>query len=202
MLILAIGIVSCASEKTDTTAKPEGSPRLPQGMTEKELKEAKSARDSQPGEAEPDTGATQQSAAQSPGTSADLPGARFTVVGALRNDSNKNVLASGQREVLGDYLEVELAVENTGDGLVDLTQYSFRLTSPGIAADTYSDYYGSDSPYGRYVSENTISATLLDYSNLQPVGYKLRMGEKLESVFLFFDLNPAEYSKERGRDKR
>ena len=201
LFILAVSIVSCGGNKASTTAKSKGGPRLPQGMTEKELKEGKSSKGVPPGEVKSDPGATQQPAAGSPGTSADLSGARFTVVGALRNDSNKNVLASGQREVLGDYLEVELAVENIGDGLVDLTQYSFRLTSPGIAADTYSDYYGDVSPYGRYVSENTISAILLDYSDLQPVGYKLRILEKLESVFLFFDLNPLNTVRNEGVTK-
>lgn len=201
LLVLAVSIVSCGGGKANTTDKLESGTRLPQGMTEKELEEAKSARDLLSEEVKSDSGTTQPAAAQSPGTSADLPGAHFAVVGALRNDSNKNVLTSGQREVLGDYLEVELAVENIGDGLVDLTQYSFRLTSPGIAADTYSDYYGNDSPYGRYVSEHTISAVLLDYSDLQPVGYKLRMAEKLESVFLFFDLNPLNTVRNEGVTK-
>ena len=201
LLILAVSIVSCGSNKASTTAKSEGGLKLPQGMTEKELKEGKSSKDLQSGEVKSDSSTTQQSAAQSPKTSADLSGARFTVVGALRNDSNKNVLVSGQREVLGDYLEVELALENIGDELVDLTQYSFRLKSPGIAADTYSDYYGNDGPYGRYVSGHTISAILLDYSDLKPEGYKLKIGEKLESVFLFFDLNPLNTVRNEGVTK-
>lgn len=201
LLILAISIVSCGGNKTSTTGKSQGGPKLPQGMTEKELKEAKSSKDLKSNEVKSDSSATQQSAAQSPTTSADLAGARFTVVGALKNDSNKKVLVSGQREVLGDYLEVELAVENIGDELVDLTQYSFRLKSPGIEADTYSDYYGNDSPYGRYVSEHTISAILLDYADLKPVGYKLRIKEKLESVFLFFDLNPLNTTMNEGVTK-
>jgi hypothetical protein len=44
--------------------------------------------------------------------------------------------------------------------------------------------------YGKYVSENLISATLLDYTNLQPAAYKLKIGESVDGVFLFFDLNP------------
>jgi hypothetical protein len=201
LLVLAVSIVSCGGNKTSTTGKSQGGPKLPQGMTAKELKEAKSAKDQQSSGVISDSSAAQQSAAQSPGTSADLSGARFTVVNALRNDSNKKVLVSGQREVLGDYLEVELAVDNIGDELVDITQYSFRLKSPGIAADTYSDYYGNDSPYGRYVSGHTISAILLDYADLKPVGYKLKIGEKLESVFLFFDLNPLNTAKNEGVTK-
>ena len=201
LLILAVSIVSCGGNKTSTTGKSQGGPKLPQGMTEKELKEAKSAKDQQSSGVTSDSSAAQQSAAQSPTTSADLAGARFTVVGALRNDSNKKVLVSGQREVLGDYMEVELTVENIDDDLVGLSQYSFRLKSPGIEADTYNDYYGSVSPFGTYVSDHTIAAVLLDYADLKPVDYKLRIGEKLESVFLFFDLNPLNTTKNEGVTK-
>ena len=201
LLILAISIVSCGGKKTSTAGKSESDQKLPAGMTEKELKEAESSKDSKSDEAKPDSSATQQSAAQSPNASVDLSGARFTVVSAIRNDSNKTVLVSGQREVLGDYLEVELAVENIGDELVDLTQYSFRLESPGIDADTYNDYYGNVSPFGKYVSGDTISAILLDYEDLKPVDYKLRIGEMLESVFLFFDLNPLNTARNEGVTK-
>jgi hypothetical protein len=201
LLILAVSIVSCGGNKTSTTGKSQGGPKLPQGMTEKELKEAKSAKDQQSSGVMSDSSAAQQSAAQSPTTSADLAGARFTVVGALRNDSNKKVLVSGQREVLGDYMEVELTVENIDDDLVGLSQYSFRLKSPGIEADTYNDYYGSVSPFGTYVSDHTIAAVLLDYADLKPVDYKLRIKEKLESVFLFFDLNPLNTAKNEGVTK-
>ena len=201
LLILAVGVVSCGGNKTSTTGKSQGGSKLPQGMTEKELKEAKSAKDQQSSGVTSDSSAAQQSAAQSPTTSADLAGARFTVVCALRNDSNKKVLVSGQREVLGDYMEVELTVENIDDDLVGLSQYSFRLKSPGIEADTYNDYYGSVSPFGTYVSDHTIAAVLLDYADLKPVDYKLRIGEKLESVFLFFDLNPLNTTKNEGVTK-
>jgi len=201
LLILAVGVVSCGGNKTSTTGKSQGGSKLPQGMTEKELKEAKSAKDQQSSGVTSDSSAAQQSAAQSPTTSADLAGARFTVVSALRNDSNKKVLVSGQREVLGDYMEVELTVENIDDDLVGLSQYSFRLKSPGIEADTYNDYYGSVSPFGTYVSDHTIAAVLLDYADLKPVDYKLRIGEKLESVFLFFDLNPLNTTKNEGVTK-
>jgi len=201
LLVLAVGVVSCGGTNKSTSGKSNSVPKLPQGMTEKELKEVKSSKDLKSNEVKSDSSATQQSAAQSPKTSADLSGARFTVVSALRNDSNKKVLVSGQREVLGDYLEVELAVDNIGDELVDITQYSFRLKSPGIAADTYSDYYGNAGPYGKHVSEHTISAILLDYADLKPVDYKLKIGEKLESVFLFFDLNPLNTAKNEGVTK-
>ena len=201
LLILAVSIVSCGGKNKSTAGKSESDQKLPAGMTEKELEEGKSSKDSKSEDAKSDSSAAQQSAAQSPTASVDLSEARFTVVSAIRNDSNKKVLVSGQREVLGDYLEVELAVENIGDELVDLTQYSFRLESPGIGADTYRDYYGSDSPFGRYVSGHIISAVLLDYEDLKPVGYKLRIGEKLESVFLFFDLNPLNTARNEGVTK-
>ena len=201
LLILAVGVVSCGGTNKSTSGKSNSGPKLPQGMTEKELKEAKSAKDQQSSGVTSDSSAAQQSAAQSPTTSADLAGARFTVVSALRNDSNKKVLVSGQREVLGDYMEVELTVENIDDDLVGLSQYSFRLKSPGIEADTYNDYYGSVSPFGTYVSDHTIAAVLLDYADLKPVDYKLRIKEKLESVFLFFDLNPLNTTKNEGVTK-
>lgn len=191
LLILAISIVSCGGKSKSTASKSEAGLKLPQGMTEKELKAAKTAEDLKSNEAKSESSATQQSAASKPpANSADLSGARFTVVSATRNASNKKVITSGQREVTGDYLEVELAIEDIGDELVDLTQYSFRLESPGIEADTYSDYYGNVGALGKYISEHTISAVLLDYSNLKPVDYKLKIAEKLESVFVFFDLNP------------
>lgn len=201
--ILAISIVSCGGKSKSTAGKSEAGLKLPQGMTEKELKAAKTAKDLKSNEVKSSSSQKPQESAASrpPENSADLSGARFTVVSAPRNASNKKVLLSGQREVTGDYLEVELAIENIGDELVDLTQYSFRLESPGIAADTYSDYYGNEGALGKYISEHIISAILLDYSNLKPVGYKLKIGEKLESVFVFFDLNPLNTATNEGVTK-
>jgi hypothetical protein len=133
-----------------------------------------------------------------PGASAELAGARFKVVRAARPDSNKVAITTSQREVKGDYLEVELEVVNDGSDLVDLSQYSFRLSSPGIEADQYEEYYGMVATYGKYVSENLISAILLDYSNLQPAIYKLKIGETVSGVFLFFDLNPKSTARNSG----
>lgn len=202
LLILAISIVSCGGKKKSTTGKSEAGLKLPQGMTEKELKEKKTAKETKSNEDKSDSSATQKPTASIPKNSADLSGARFTVVSATRNYSNKKVLISdAQREVTGDYLEVELTIENIGDELVDLTQYSFRLESPGIEADTYSDYYGNVGALGKYVSNHVISAVLLDYSNLKPVDYKLKIAEVLESVFAFFDLNPLNTAKNEGVTK-
>jgi hypothetical protein len=134
---------------------------------------------------------TTQTAAQTPNNSADLVGGRFTVVSATRPDSNKSVVSSGGREVKGDYLEVEFTIlDASASDLVDLSEYSFRLTSPGIAADTYADYYGETGTYGAYVDDDEISAALLDYSSLQAVSYLLKAGEEVDKVFVFFDLNP------------
>ena len=216
LLVLSIGLVSCGGNDEDAAGTSQDGPRLPPGMTEEELEEGKSAEDSASedgginlsiGEGEGEAGeeeAQQESLepdTSSAGSSADLAGARFTVVDAPRNDSNKKVLTSGQREVPGDYLEVELAIENVGDDLVDLTQYSFRLESPGIDANDYYDYYGEVGVFGKYVSKHVISAVLMDYADLSPVVCKLKIGEALEDVFLFFDLNPLSTAKNEGFTK-
>lgn len=125
-----------------------------------------------------------------PAKTAYLSGADFSVVSVTREDSNDIVAGSNVREVSGDFLLVEMTVENTADELVDLSSFSFRLWNPAIDAGLYEDFYGSDGTYGGYVSENMISATLLDYETLQPVSIKLRAGETVDNVFLFFDLNP------------
>lgn len=139
--------------------------------------------------------------ATTPAAAADLVGCHFTVVGAARKTGNKSVLASGGREVAGDYLEVELSVKNAGTDLVDLSQYSFRLSGPGIAADTYADYYGQTGTYGAYVADHVISGELLRYSDLQRAACKLKMGEELAEVFLFFDLNPRSTAVNRAVTK-
>ena len=119
-----------------------------------------------------------------------LSGVNFSVVSVSRDDSNETVAGSSVREVAGDFLQIEMAAENTGGELVDLSKFSFRLWNPAIDADLYEDFYGSTGTYGGYVSENMISATLLDYETLQSVSMKLRIGETVDNVFLFFDLNP------------
>lgn len=119
-----------------------------------------------------------------------LSGANFAVVSATRDDSNEAALTSGAREVAGDFLQLEMTVTNVDDELVDLSNFSFRLWNPAIDADLYEDFYGTDGTYGSYVSENVISATLLDYETLQSVSLKLRVGETVDNIFLFFDLNP------------
>ncbi len=132
---------------------------------------------------------------------ASLAGVNFTVTSAIRDNNNKVVTTGNQRQISGDYLRVELSIENASSALVDLTNYSFRLWNPAIDASLYYDYYGTTGTYGLYVSSNMISATLLDYSTLQAVTYKLKMGEKVEQLFLFFDLHPQSAAQNPGFTK-
>ncbi len=190
-----IGLVSCGNTSATTAESTngnadEGTP-LPPGITGEDLEglNLDTASDAdRTGSSEGGAEGTAQE--QDPRYTADLAGARLTIVEVTRNDSNAKVIESSAREVLGDYLEVELRVENVGDELVDFSQYSFRLESPSIQADEYSSYYGDAGYLGKYVDEHVISAVLLDYADLTPVLYKLKKKEVLEGVFLFYDLNP------------
>jgi hypothetical protein len=188
--------------------------KLPPGVTEDETATQSSA--AQGTQAQSTAATTSQSTAASqtqsstpaqttqstPSAAADLYGARFTVVSATRPDTNKSVISSGAREVKGDYFNIELKVQNIAtDHLVDLSEYSFRLRSAGIDADAYSDYYGENGTYGAYVSTNVISAILQDLTNLQAVTTRLKVGETLEDVFLFFDLNPQNVARNPGVTK-
>ena len=199
-LALVAGLASCGGENpTAPEAQAEGKEvetKLPPGLNSEDL-EGLNLQDLEREGGGSATGGRGQEAegrrgrgGPDPARTGDLAGARFTVVEVTRNDSNNKVIASGQREVAGDYLEIELAVENVGDGLVDFSQYSFRLESPGIQAEEYRSYYGDAGTLGRYVSDHVISAALLDYADLTPVLYKLKRKEVLEGVFLFYDLNP------------
>jgi len=127
-----------------------------------------------------------------------LAGANVAVVSASREDSNGAALTSSTREVSGDFLQVEMSITNVDDELVDLSRYSFRLWNAAIDADLYEDFYGTDGTYGGYVSENLISATLLDYETLQAVSLKLRTGETVDNLFLFYDLNPLSTAVNEG----
>ena len=192
LAILVLLLASCGGNGENTSRTAGEDIKLPPGITEESLQETTGSGEIivQEEEEPVDEREETPTASATAGVSADLDGARFTVVAATRPDSNEDIAASGQRVVEGDYLELELAVENVGDELVDLSDYSFRLWSPGIDADQYEDYYGRDGTYGKYVSDNIVSATLLDYVDLQPVGYKLKKGEVVDGIFLFFDLNP------------
>lgn len=150
---------------------------------------------------ESSTTATEGTAAGEVEKTATLSGVQFTVVAARRQDNNKLVASSGTREVNGDFLEVELRIRNVGDSLADLSRFSFRLWNPYIQAASYDDYYGNVTTYGGYVSSNIVSAALLDYANLQQVSVTLRIGEEIDDVFLFYDLNPLSVSRNEGLTK-
>jgi len=197
------GSTTKKSSSTSTTKLPPGATATEAQSTTATATQSTAATEAQStaATAAQSTTAT-QTTASTPSTAADLAGAHFTVVGATRPNTNKSVISSSQREVPGDYFQVELTIQNTGAyGLIDLSQYSFRLQSPGIAADTYSDYYGTTGTYGAYVSEHVISATLEDLTNLQAVTYKVKVGETVDKVLVFFDLNPETNAKNAGVTK-
>jgi len=204
-VLIALAAASCGSSGVGTT---DYSVKLPPGATEETVTESSSSAEtsevqqaSEEQEAEDGVEAEEESTASTSTTTEKtsyLSGANFTVVSASREDSNEVALTSGAREVAGDYLQIEMAISNVGDELVDLSDFSFRLWNPAIDADLYEDYYGTDGTYGGYVSENMISATLLDYETLQPVSYTLRIGEMVDNVFLFFDLNPQSTARNEG----
>lgn len=192
-LALAAGLASCGGESPPQEARAEGGEgetRLPPGLSSEDLEGLDLGGDADGSASGGSAQGAEGREALDPARTADLSGARFTVVEVTRNGSNKKVIASGQREVLGDYLEIELAVESVGDDLVDFSQFSFRLESPSIQAEDYRSYYGDNGTLGRYVSDHVVSAVLLDYADLTPVLYKLKRKEVLEGVFLFYDLNP------------
>jgi hypothetical protein len=212
----AVSLASCG--RTGTAGKSSGSTttKLPPGAGESQTSQSSTATSSSTSSTaiastqstasgtETGTSTTTQTTQtqKTPSASADLYGARFTVVNATRPDTNKSVISSSGREVKGDYLEVELTVQNVAtDHLADLSEYSFRLESPGITASTYYDYYGDTGTYGKYVDENEISATLLDYSSLSPVSYLVKVGESVDKVFVFFDLNPENVARNPGVTK-
>jgi len=203
MSILVLSLASCGGSDEDSSRPAGEDIKLPPGISEESLEETTGSGslalqgEEEAAEEQEETPTTSATT----GISADLEGARFTVVAATRPESNEDVTSSGQRVVEGDYLEVELAIENIGDELADLSDYSFRLWSPGIDANQYEDYYGRDGTYGKYISDNIVSATLLDYVTLQPVGYKLKKGEIVDGVFLFFDLNPQSTARNEGVTK-
>jgi len=197
VLLLPVALLaSCGGAKVEEQSKKSGSVKTPPGVTESQAGESSmpksSTNSSTPAEMGDQSQSTTsaQTQVKTPSVSADLVGGRFTLVNATRPDTNKSVISSSGREVKGDYLEAEFTIQDVGTDLIDLSAYSFRLESPGIAADTYADYYGETGTYGKYVSENEISATLMDYANLQAVIYKVKVGELVDKVFVFFDLNP------------
>ena len=197
LVAVTVLAASCGGTTTSKKTTNSSTTKLPPGATGSQASQPaqQSTATTTPASTAPTsssgTSTTTPAQASSPSASADLVGGRFTIVNATRPNTNKSAVSSSAREVPGDYLELEFTVFNTGtDSLIDLSQYSFRLTSPGIAADTYTDYYGTNGTFGAYIDTNEISGTLLSYSDLTPVTYKVKVGETISKVFLFYDLNP------------
>jgi len=199
LVMLAILVASCGGESQQATEAGEGQ-KYPPGTSEEMLTETTGGGELalEGGEERSEEKKEEESTTSPDAASAELAGARFTVIEATRQESNADILSIGQREVPGDYYEIELEIENVGDEIVDLSEYSFRIWSEGIDAEAYEDYYGMDGTLGKYVSDNMISATLLDYTTLQPAAYKLKVGESVDGVFLFFDLNPKRTARNEG----
>lgn len=211
LALMAIGLASCGG--SDTAKTSSETVKLPPGTEETSAAETtasttpttttlptEASTTSSSGDSKSTTSA--ETTAATPNVFAVLGGAKFTVVSATRPDTNSSVISSSGREIKGDYLEVAFTIENAAtDYVVDLSEYSFRLASPGIAASSYSSYYGDTGTYGAYVDENEISATLLDYATLNPVAYLLKVGESVDKVFVFFDLNPENVGKNPGVTK-
>ena len=198
ILVLLAAVVllaaSCGSETSDSQDSTSTT-KLPPGADSETTSDGASTTV----QTEQQTTTTAQ--ANSTTKTVSLDGVNFTVSKAAREDSNEVVLSSNSREVLGDFLEIELAVENASGELVEISDYSFRLYNAALVASSYDDYYGDTGTYGKYVSSHVISASLLDYSSLSTVSYTLRKGEKLEDVFLFFDLNPQSTTKNESISK-
>ncbi|MBN2026149.1 MAG: hypothetical protein JW854_05260 [Actinobacteria bacterium] len=203
LIMLAVLVVSCGGESQQVRETADEQ-KYPPGTSEEMLTETTGGGElaSESGEAqagvEEEEEKEEESTTQADAAAAEIAGARFTVIEATRQESNADILTTGQREVAGDYYEIELEIENAGDDIVDLSEYSFRIWSEGIDADAYEGYYGTDGRLGKYVSENMISGTLLDYTTLQPATYKLKIGESVDGVFLFFDLNPKRTARNEG----
>lgn len=130
---------------------------------------------------------TQSAAATSAEAVLELEGGRFTLTTVTRLTDNQDVTSAAMREMDGDYLEFELTIENVSDDYLDLTDYEFRVWSPGIDTDDYAWNY----PLGRPGGDNLIIATLINQDDLSALTYELKIGEVYEDALLFFDLNPT-----------
>jgi len=212
VLLLAVAVtltaVSCGdgsdtSQSSTTTKLPPGATGQTLTDTSSDIEVTQAQATTEEEEEEEDATADSSSDSSSASTTdlvktVYLSGANIAMVSVARDDSNEAALTSSTREVSGDFLQIEMTITNVDDELVDLSKYSFRLWNTAIDADLYEDFYGSDGTYGAYVSENMISAALLDYETLQAVSMKLRIGETAEDLMLFFDLNPQNTARNEG----
>jgi len=200
VLLAAVALMaaSCGSGKSSSDSSASTT-KLPPGADSSSSSDTTSTTTTQTDQ----TTSTTQSSNSSSSTqkTVSLDGINFTVTSATRATNNKVVVTSSSRQVDGDYLEIGLTIENASSAMAALSDYSFRLYSPGITASQYDDYYGDTGTYGKYVSSHVISASLLDLSSLQTITYTLRKGEKVEELFCFFDLNPQSTTKNESVTK-
>lgn len=192
---LALALASCggdskSTESTSGTKLPPGTSAESVSQTSTTTTGTTTSNNTASSNGATSTKKTTTSSAGSHQEGVTLEDVNFTVTGVTRADSNSEVVSGNNRELDGDFLQVDLAVTNASGGLAELSDYSFRLYSTAIDASSYDDYYGNTTTYGGYVKANTISAALLDSSTLQQVSYVLRDGESVDEAFLFYDLNP------------
>jgi hypothetical protein len=187
LALAALAAVSCGGEGQGTGSGTAA--KLPPGTSAESLNQTSTSAVSSEGSSTASQ-AKSKTAATSYRAGATLEKVNFTLTKVTRAGNNSAVVSGSQRELAGDFLQIDLAINNASGGLVDLGNFSYRLYSPAIDASSHEEYYGSNSAYGGYVKKNTISAALLSASSLQKVSYVLRDGETVEDIFLFYDLNP------------
>lgn len=196
---LCLAAVSCGS-KTQSSQTTDTSSKLPPGTTAESVNQTSTtgttSTGTTTGSTSSSTSSTTSSSKKTTSTASShiegvtLEDVNFTVTKVTRSANNSAVVSGNSRELSGDFLQVELTINNASGELADLSNFSYRLYSTAIDASSYADYYGNTTTYGGYVKKNTISASLLSTSTLQQVSYVLRDGETVDSLLLFFDLNP------------
>ncbi len=190
-VLTVLAVSSCGSGGKDSS-DTASSAKLPPGTTAESVERTSvSSSGGSSGNVSSSADAKKSSAASSSHQEGvTLEKVNFTLTKVTRTDSNSAVVSGNARELEGDFLQIELTINNASGGLVKLNDFSFRLYSPAIDASSYEEYYGGTTTYGGYVKKNTISAALLSESSLQRADYVLRDGETVDEVFLFYDLNP------------
>ena len=189
MTVIALTVASCGGE-SESSSSSTGTTKYPPGTTSESVGQNSTASTSTTTTSTTKTSSTKSASSSSKQVGVTLELVNFTVTGVSRDDSNSAVVSGNSRELTGDFLQIDLTINNASGELADLSRYSYRLYSPAIDASSYEDYYGTTTTYGGYVKSHTISASLLDSSTLQQVSYTLRDGETAEDIFLFYDLNP------------
>ncbi|MEJ5186932.1 MAG: hypothetical protein WHT46_07620 [Candidatus Geothermincolales bacterium] len=189
VVILGLALSSCGGEEKGSPSTA-GEVKLPPGITEESLTSTTNV-DGKLSQSDNGTSSAGSQAQAEPLLVLALEGLEARVIKVTRRTDNQVAVSGNERSVEGDFLEIELSLKNASAGVLDLSEFSFRLRSDGITASSYDDYYGQEGRFGLYVSAHTISASPMDYSDLAKVNYKLKAGEEIGDVFLLFDLNPT-----------